>query len=680
MLSPYDITGLTGNLYYQVCVNEASDYDDIYDELTTTMSAPPRSLKVPSREVELTHRKKHSSTRSVFLLSEAEAITLREDSRIKYVVLDENTYAEGSLSAYWPPPEEDEYRNKKDVKIYRDVTGSDEPPDGNDWASPALSAELDRTNYGVYRPISVDSPWGYSGNQLNDIGLKDQKMTLDGSGMDLIVHDSGCWMSRVEFVDPTTGRSKVRSVELDGPYYIDPDYFENNGKTRTRWDGLRTCTEAAGRDWWSITANRSAGFVNVGTVGAVSTSMTYARYWGLGGSGSDSYGSQAGYHGTACSSQAFGRTLSNAPGANAWAMHSYAIGTEKTMDIMKIFHLNKPKDKEGNQIPTILSTSWSYKAKIPENTTYDVYWGYDSNRDGTSASETGSYDDYANRPKFLKSTYAYGNRQYHYDNRFTAPGLYEAASELAVTPGVFWFTSGGNEDQMQVPYGHPFYWNYYNTKENDYPNRSDRSLSAYVNMGGFPARAGTGLYDSKRWLFSVGALDMYGKYYGSGQYPEAKASYSSAGPEIPFYAGASNTLAASYRPANSIQRYPRADTYEGGYQIDNGNGYCDRLFGGTSAATPIAAGFFACIIQMLWSGNKNLTENDVKIWIKRNMPDLPGNKFWNPTFDPVDADDAVWQTSQCLYTGAPKITYGPIFNNDKTSISGVNLSSITWSK
>jgi hypothetical protein len=681
MLSPYDITGLTGNLYYQVCVNEASDYDDIYDELTTTMSAPPRSLKVPSREVELTHRKKHSSTRSVFLLSEAEAIALREDSRIKYVVLDEAAYAEGSLSAYWPPPTFDEYRNKKGVKIYRDVLGDDEPPDGDDWTNPALSAELDRTNYGVYRPISVDSPWGYNGNQINDIGLKDQKITLDGSGIDLIVHDDGCWFSHTEFVNPTTGRSKVRSVELDGPYYIDPDYFESIGQIRTRWDGLRTCREHNGRLWWSSTADRSAKFANIGKVTALGTNMSYANYWGEAASGTNSYGELAGSHGTPCSSLAYGRTLSNAPGANAWAMHYNANGTEKSMDMMKIFHLNKPKDKEGNQTPTIISTSWGYTLDIPDNTTYDVYWGYDGNRDGTSASETGSYGNYVDRPNFLKSTQTNSNRQYHYDIRNNNPGLHEAGSELVVTPGVFWFTAAGNDHQMIVPYGHPFYWNYYNTKENDYPNRGDRSLTSYVNFGGFPGRAGTDLYDSKKWTFSVGALAMYGKYIGgSPAYAEARATYSNSGPSVPFYAPADNILAASYRPANSILRFPRADTYEGGYEISNEYGYCDKKFGGTSAACPVAAGFFACIIQMLWSGNKNLTENDVKVWIKRNMPDLPGTKLYNPTFDPANADDEDWLVSQTLYTGPPKIIYGPIFNNDKASISGVNLSSITWSK
>ena len=48
----------------------------------------------------------------------------------------------------------------------------------------------------------------------------------------------------------------VLDVILHAPYYIDPDFFENNPNTRlrVRWDGTTVPVESVARDWWSMKA------------------------------------------------------------------------------------------------------------------------------------------------------------------------------------------------------------------------------------------------------------------------------------------------------------------------------------------------------------------------------------------------------------------------------------------
>ena len=54
---------------------------------------------------------------------------------------------------------------------------------------------------------------------------------------------------------------------LDGPYYIDPAWFEANPGARliTRWDGTKVPNEAVARAWWSDSAQRSSAFSSVDT-------------------------------------------------------------------------------------------------------------------------------------------------------------------------------------------------------------------------------------------------------------------------------------------------------------------------------------------------------------------------------------------------------------------------------
>ena len=66
---------------------------------------------------------------------------------------------------------------------------------------------------------------------------------------------------------PGNGTCDLLDVILDGPYYIDPAWFNSDPATlMTRWDGTTVPQEQSARAWWSDPTKRSAQFANIGTV------------------------------------------------------------------------------------------------------------------------------------------------------------------------------------------------------------------------------------------------------------------------------------------------------------------------------------------------------------------------------------------------------------------------------
>ena len=93
--------------------------------------------------------------------------------------------------------------------------------------------------------------------------FSDIKYSLTGKNVDLVIQDSGVLQYHPEFIDDD-GKSRVRDIILDGPYYIDPSYFTSNGYTYTKPDGrigITTCllyTSPSPRDMWTSRMPSSA--------------------------------------------------------------------------------------------------------------------------------------------------------------------------------------------------------------------------------------------------------------------------------------------------------------------------------------------------------------------------------------------------------------------------------------
>ena len=177
---------------------------------------------IPDRKVTCSDTKEHSPTRGTYWLTEDEAIGISTHPQVKWIELSPSDYRFS-----YPEPEPDTKRFRKNVKIYRNLTTSA-------FSISATSAEENRTNWATKR-VGVTTngkSWpNVTGNAavIND----DLSFSLTGKNVDVIIHDSGIMQYHPEFLDDD-GKSRVRDVVLDGPYYICLLYTSPSPRDRTR--------------------------------------------------------------------------------------------------------------------------------------------------------------------------------------------------------------------------------------------------------------------------------------------------------------------------------------------------------------------------------------------------------------------------------------------------------------
>ena len=239
--------------YYSLGTNTAEQWQELHAELIADGNT---YASVPSREVIVEDEKLHSPTRGSYLLTDDEATNLKDDSRVKFINIDYSMYDE-----YTPPPEELQstrpnltQRYSGNVKQYRQFVSPVTLP-----VAP-VSADANRTGYQIYRHQQFLDPWVDGG--LDDDAVPEVAIEQYGSGknIDVIVADNGCWIGHPEFQNnvelqddgsaiespagytggnllPGNGTCDILDVALDGPYYIDPEWFDADPEARliTRW-------------------------------------------------------------------------------------------------------------------------------------------------------------------------------------------------------------------------------------------------------------------------------------------------------------------------------------------------------------------------------------------------------------------------------------------------------------
>lgn len=536
---------------YAIGTYTEKDWDAVHEILTRDGTLEDN---IPSRSVECVDLKEHSPTRSVYLLTDEEAAELSKHPSVKFVNLDYPNYPE----KFRPPPEELQniYRYSASTKQYRNFNDTNLLP-----ASPTES-DLNRGGYQLLRCAQKNDPW-YG---IPDTTIINSKVDYanDGTDVDVIVGDDGCWFGHVEFQNNATGIGPIRYVGgnvlpgngtcdlldlcLDAPYYLDPEWFDADPSNRltTRWDGTIVPVESVARAWWSNSSQRSSKFASAGTV--IITSGYTRSYC----NGSNTAISSVGQHGTCCAALTYGRTQGWAFNANKWFVNVYNTnGTdiEQYFDMMKIFHVNKPiNPKYGNKNPTISSNSWGYRA-VPPSSGYAYYRGDTVGIQYTSDS---------NKPGFMRYVGDYGDagrmKGEMIDNSYT-----EAGAEM-IAAGVIFVGAAGNSNQKQVGPTHPDFNNYFNSgpnqlvTDNIWEEFGIRKLP-YTNRRGFPQHIGkTAEYVYP--VINIGALDD--SYTVDGK--ERKVNYSDMGEEIDCYAPADGTLAANHSYTAAGTRY---DTYPG---------------------------------------------------------------------------------------------------------------------
>ena len=224
--------------YYQLGTHTAEQFHEIHDLLC---KATDGVANIPNRACVCNDDKVHSPTRGTFTLTEDEANSLKSDSRIKFINVDFGMYPE----TYKPPPEELQSsspdllnRWQGNVKIIR------EHEDGGVLPGTPDSTDLNRGPWGLIRHNAKLDPYIDESRADNYVYTTTVQQYGDGADVDLIVaDDGGGWIGHPEFqnncagdapdgytggnVLPGNGTCDVLDLYLDGPYYLDPDYFDN---------------------------------------------------------------------------------------------------------------------------------------------------------------------------------------------------------------------------------------------------------------------------------------------------------------------------------------------------------------------------------------------------------------------------------------------------------------------
>ena len=637
---------------YTIKVTDSTDWKEFHHLLCEESSEE----HVPDRCVSCSDDKLHSATRGTFLLHASEVTRLQNHSKVEWIELSPQDYPDN-----YPEPSPATYRWGKDVKIYRDLDNFGPP------VVTPTSAELDRTNWGTKRvAISTNGDfWTTTSDTVGSYGPLNTDLTydMDGKNVDIIIHDSGVLQYHPEFLDEN-GQSRVRDVILDGPYFIDPDYFVNNNYLYTKADGRTGITTASAIDWWENGSNRSVGFSTIGTISV--NNALYTERNSLGDSLDGSNGMTSG-HGTGCAGLAAGKNFGCAFKANIWNMPSVsdAVGmsAETTYDAMKIFHKYKQVNPvTGIKNPTIVNGSWGYQAAFGESDTVDYKFrgptGSFTGNDNVTDQVTAMKEGLSNQIQGAYKSWSSSSRSSSNDT---------AAKEM-MDEGVIYVAAAGNNNQ-RLGIG---------TAD---PDRLNYLTDAYFNFGDprseFPGA--TVPCNHRDWMnpqgigfdpsvdpefhpvICVGAIDD--SAYNNDTSLESKASYSNNGPGIDVWAPADETLSAGTNGVPAYQDYQRYDDYR----------FYDCRFNGTSAAAPVATGVLALYLQ----SNPTATSREVKDWLKEY-----GSKVITDYQDsqPDDTQTTYWTFSFTLRGAEKRILFNPFTNNTMTSIEGLNMSGITFNQ
>ena len=682
--------GVGPKVYCVVCAN-ASDWNEIHDYIIDENEIDG----IPNRKIECTNLKKTCNRIGSYMISDAEAEQLKNHPKIVGVNIDEGYY-EGTYKgrdtfvASEPPNKTARY--SADVRISRDTSG-------NGFNSGNSGGWLRKTAAQIHRHENFDNAWK---NSDDDTLLTDTPEQFgDGTDVDLIVCDTAAWFGHIEFIktgigeptnftgtnalksgfatSATTGVCGVLDVILDGPYYLDPDFFEANPGSRltTRWDGTKVPVESVARAWWGnenttyrsakyVSTNISGGTATIGSnedFGTISISSNYTRARHNGSNTAlhtGYYGDAVATHGTPCMSQSYGKTHGWAYNANKWFISiiwaSGAISPTVLWEIHKVFHELKPnRSSDNTKNPTVSSNSWG--ATKPFYNGYNAYWR--TNGDGTgeeSITVTGSDPNYnVTSPAWL-SYFISGNRHSLW-YPLTVSTIAEGSS--MIDSGVIFVGSAGNNNQQLVKGDHPNYNNYVSSS-------SSRTLSSaesnyeMVNRVGDPLCIGNfddGGVDIYR-TFAIGALNDNQASNGDGSYFEYKASYSNMGNAIDCWAIGDESIGAQGGGSNNFPRNDSTYRIDSNYAIVSSGGTLsltsyDQRFGGTSSACPVSAGLFATKLQYergwIWS--------NLKTWLKDKVTNQSSSTQFLAQTEATTSSSSNWNSYFNLQGSERKILW-----------------------
>ena len=261
---------------YNVALNDGVDYDAFWNEIETDGSG---STYVPNRSVDIANSRPSSLRQCWYNLTDIEAEKLRNDARVYCVEI---------------PPE-----HRSDIKIAPNASQT-----GLYYKGPNTGANPDNNqgiNWGLFRLNSETN------NTPNSSGILTYDYTLDGTGVDVVIMDSGCQVNH-------------------------PDFTDSSNVTRVQQ-------------------------INWFTASGESGSMPGTFYTDYDG------------HGTHCTGIAAGKLYGRAKNSRIYIMTLDGLAVAPTVgiditdafDCIKGWHNNKPIDPlTGYKRPTVVNMSWGY--------------------------------------------------------------------------------------------------------------------------------------------------------------------------------------------------------------------------------------------------------------------------------------------------------------------------------
>lgn len=635
---------------YTLNVIDPQYWDEIYDILSKKSS----EQYVPDRAVKCSDIKDHSPTRGNFLLHENEVKLLKNDPRIEWIELAPEVYPD-----QYPKPYFASKRWNSNVKVYRELTSNGPiiPIGGN-----PSSTELNRTNWGVIRS-GLNTNGQFWSNSTGSIGVRtsNSDYTLTGKNVDIVIHDSGVLQYHPEFLD-SNGRSRVRDIVLDGPYYIDKSYFDSviPGAKYFKTDGRVGIATTAAEEWWENSSKRSAQFSGIGTV-SIPSDYTVQNTVGSGGT-SHNLGSG---HGTCCASLSAGNNFGLAFEANIWNMcgigDNTALTIEQNYTLMKLFHQYKPINQStGLKNPTLINGSWGYQAAFASGSTVtykfrETTGTFTGNTAVTGFNVTAMKEGLVNQVSGSYRSWSSSSRSNSTDT---------AANEMMNVGVIYVAAAGNNNQRLGIGSADPDRLNY--MSDNWFASSDPRT--SFFPVGTVPCNhrdwmnpQGIGFNSIRDYhpVVCVGALDDFVNTNCS----ERKASHSNNGPGIDVWAPADELLAAGL-PSGSYADYQRFDN----------SLHFDNNFNGTSAAAPMATGLIALYLE----SNPRASSIDVKNWLSRHGSKSVGSDLLEDTT--TSETSAYWTGLYNMRGSEKRILFNPFANSSTPSISNVIISGVSFSQ
>ena len=295
-----------------------------YDQFNQDMIASTGAGDIPGRSVDVANARPGSQRNTHYALTQEEADALKNDTRVLDVAI---------------PPEQDD-----NLEIGLNATAS-----GNFYKGAAEDSAR-YIDWGKRRHsiVTEDTSW-------NSVLSGSYDYNLDGTGVDVVIQDSGIQVGHPEF-DDADGNSRIQQI----------DWYDASGLSGTQSVNHYRDTDGHGTHVAGTAVGIHYGWAKNARIYAVKVN-------GLEGTGDSGNG----------------------------------IAISDCFDVIKLWHRNKPVDPvTGRKRPTIVNMSWGYSTSAATVSSI-VYRGttYSSSNDPNFSSRTHLRDTYGFYPYFTSSGY-----------------------------------------------------------------------------------------------------------------------------------------------------------------------------------------------------------------------------------------------------------------------------------